>query len=489
MQTQEVMVNEGIAMDAGLNSEASIDDNTSTKQQNESSSLGHATDAERARVDKVVSDVKNDVVRPSFDNDTLPEKTMLIRENRVLALRYPFILNKAKELTPSLYYIDKMGKDLRSDHKIISEEELKCEAEKCLKVKQRKSPLSYHGFVYGDTQFVEPPKVHLKRREVDLKKQLEQAQLGKPPLQPLKNQSVVRQPNAFKSERPKFSKQLFASQVDVNNDLPKPVTPYYWPKLREHTFAKPHHMIASSETRNNSQNMPRFSSNDMVHNHYLEEAKKKTQERDKNSKTRVMPSARLQNTANGSKPKPRSTNQMTKNWPTHKSRYVTKTAMPKAEHRRNSSSFSDSKRFVCSTCQKCVFNENHNACITNLLKEVNSWDPYRTNVLPKQVFAVYVKTTPPKSGLTWKPTGRIFTYVGLMWIPMGKTVGTCLNTNDSAIPLGKETCSPKSVICANSSSLSASTSTASEPNSLKGSSDVNILSSSSLYKHSIFNYV
>nr|GEX33655.1 hypothetical protein [Tanacetum cinerariifolium] len=75
------------------------------------------------------------------------------------------------------------------------------------------------------------------------------------------------------------------------------------------------------------------------------------------------------------------------------------------------------------------------------------------------------------------------------WIPTGKTVGTCLNTNDSATPLGKETCSPNTIICANSSSLSAGTSTVSVPISLKGSSNVNILSSSSLYKHSIFNYV
>nr|GEZ96388.1 hypothetical protein [Tanacetum cinerariifolium] len=82
----------------------------------------------------------------------------------------PFVLNKAKELTPSLYKIDEMVKDLLSDHKIISEEELKCEAEKRLKVKQRKSPLSYLGFVYSDTQFEEPPKVPLKRSHVNLKK-------------------------------------------------------------------------------------------------------------------------------------------------------------------------------------------------------------------------------------------------------------------------------------------------------------------------------
>ncbi|GJY14810.1 hypothetical protein Tco_0385232 [Tanacetum coccineum] len=104
--------------------------------------------------------------------------------------------------------------------------------------------------------------------------------LGKPVLQPLRNQSVVRQPTAFKSERPRISKPRFASQVDVKNDLSKPVTQHYLPKRRESAFAKPDHVIASSESRNSSKNMPRLSLNDMVHNHYLEEAKKKTQEKD-----------------------------------------------------------------------------------------------------------------------------------------------------------------------------------------------------------------
>ncbi|GJW69379.1 hypothetical protein Tco_0123803 [Tanacetum coccineum] len=87
---------------------------------------------------------------------------------------------------------------------------------------------------------------------------------------PVRNQSVVRQPTAFKSERPSLSKQRFASQVDVNNDLSKPVTTHYLPKERESAVAKPHHMIAPGSSR--------YSSNDMVHKHYLEEAKKKTQE-------------------------------------------------------------------------------------------------------------------------------------------------------------------------------------------------------------------
>ncbi|GKC09824.1 hypothetical protein Tco_1001434 [Tanacetum coccineum] len=202
--------------------------------------------------------------------------------------------------------------------------------------------------------------------------------------------------------------------------------------------------------------MHRFSSNDMVHNHYLEETKKKKKERDRNSKPSVMPSARLPNTANGSKPKPRSMNQMTRNWPTYKSSCVTKTIVPKAEHSRNSSSFSDSKNFVCSTCQKCVFNATHDAYTTKLLKKVNSRTKVQSHRItkrfilvemkneskkserristgkkffPNKTSIVYVKTTPPRSGLTWKPTGRIFTFVGLGWIPTGKAVGNFLNTN------------------------------------------------------------
>ncbi|GJY11283.1 retrovirus-related pol polyprotein from transposon TNT 1-94 [Tanacetum coccineum] len=52
--TQEGMVNEGIELDAGLDSKASTYDTTSTKQQDESSSLGHAADAE-LKVHRVVS--------------------------------------------------------------------------------------------------------------------------------------------------------------------------------------------------------------------------------------------------------------------------------------------------------------------------------------------------------------------------------------------------------------------------------------------------
>nr|GEW29242.1 retrotransposon protein, putative, unclassified [Tanacetum cinerariifolium] len=81
---------------------------------------------------------------------------------------------------------------------------------------------------------------------------------------PLRNQSVVRQPTAFKSERPRISKPRCGSQVDVHNDLSKPVTTHYLPKEREAASAKHHHMIASRNSRISSKNMTRFSSNDMT---------------------------------------------------------------------------------------------------------------------------------------------------------------------------------------------------------------------------------
>jgi hypothetical protein len=75
--------------------------------------------------------------------------------------------------------------------------------------------------------------------------------LGKSLSQPLRKQSVVRQPTAFRSERPKFSKLRFAFQVDEIQVLSKPVTSQSRPNEKECVVAKPHHMSASSASRNN----------------------------------------------------------------------------------------------------------------------------------------------------------------------------------------------------------------------------------------------
>ncbi|GJT23497.1 hypothetical protein Tco_0893434 [Tanacetum coccineum] len=155
----------------------------------ENNSSWNDVDVEKILVVAVDSNIEYADIGLSYDSDTVSEVHHDTFEN-VFAHGIPSheplesntrthnLLNKAKDLVLRLYNVDEIGKDLLSGHKIISEEDLKCDPKQCLKVKQRKSPLSYHGFVYGETQFVEPPKVPLKRRDLDLKKHLEQAQLS-----------------------------------------------------------------------------------------------------------------------------------------------------------------------------------------------------------------------------------------------------------------------------------------------------------------------
>nr|GEW18237.1 hypothetical protein [Tanacetum cinerariifolium] len=184
------------------------------------------------------------------------------------------------------------------------------------------------------------------------------------------------------TEQPEFNNEgKVVQNAEECHDI---FTTHYLPKERETASAKPHHMIASSNSRISSKNMQRFSSNDMVHNHYLEEAKKKTQDRSRNSEPSLMPSARSQSTANSSKPKPRRNTQKSKNWPAFKSSFATTKTVPIAEHFRNSRNFSDFKHFVCSTCQKCVFSANHDTCVTKFLKEVNSRAKVPSNKTPKR---------------------------------------------------------------------------------------------------------
>ncbi|GJY88459.1 hypothetical protein Tco_0503087 [Tanacetum coccineum] len=139
------------------------------------------------------------------------------------------------------------------------------------------------------------------------------------------------------------------------------------------------------------------------------------------------------------------------------------TVMPKADHSRNSSPFSDFKHFVCSTCQKCVFNANPDACITKFLKEVNSHAKIQPNKTrnsnkpidptshtqkpgrkivtghsfsPNKSSVVHEKTNTPRSYLRWMPTGRIFNTAGLKWVPTGKTFTSSTTKVDCELPNG-----------------------------------------------------
>nr|GEV65764.1 hypothetical protein [Tanacetum cinerariifolium] len=152
--------------------------------------------------------------------------------------------------------------------------------------------------------------------------------------------------------------------------LEKHFTPHYLPKVREYVLAKPHHVIAPGSSRNSQEES--YGLHDMAHSHYLEEARKKTQERNRNLKSSSMHTTSLQITTNDSKQKPRSNNHTSRSLHVSKSSGLTLNGVTLVDHSMNSSSFLDSKHFVFSTCQKCVFDANHDDCITKFLKEVNS---------------------------------------------------------------------------------------------------------------------
>ncbi|GKD58652.1 hypothetical protein Tco_1296161, partial [Tanacetum coccineum] len=288
----------------------------------------------------------------------------------------------------------------------------------------------------------------------------------------------------------------FSSQVGVSHNLTKPITLHSWPQVRKSSFAKPYDVNATGPSRNSPKHVlfqsPRefVGSNDMVHNYYLEETKKKTQlQKDKalNTKLSIQQSARLPNTANGNKLKPRNFNQQPRNWPPSMSSHVSNKTVNTTEPPRNQKIFLKPKDLACPTCKKCIYSANHDECILKYLSKVNSCVstqkkdaqshkttkryipvekksdsknhgrqiPIGQRFSPNKSSNVYLKTSPLRSGLTWKPTGRIFTHVGLKWIPIKKPVETSYNTNDSASPLGMKTHNPNTTICANSSSLSA----------------------------------
>ncbi|GJZ33079.1 hypothetical protein Tco_0578515 [Tanacetum coccineum] len=113
--------------------------------------------------------------------------------------------------------------------------------------------------------------------------------------------------------------------------------------------------------------------------------------------------------------------------------------------------------------RNCVFNANHDACVTKFLNEVNSRarkPSHKTTTRYKPVektsntkkslgqipaghmssttksSVVQKKTNNRRSCRRWKPTGRIFKTVGLRWVPTGKKFTDSTTKVDSEPPNG-----------------------------------------------------
>ncbi|GJV36939.1 hypothetical protein Tco_1409416 [Tanacetum coccineum] len=157
-----------------------------------------------------------------------------------------------------------------------------------------------------------------------------------------------------------------------------------------------------------------------------------------------------------------------------KTKYVT-------AYNDNSNSRTSNVNVVCPKCGKCVFNSNHDACVSKYLNDVNartkkpkvvpisaSKPKRKTNksVATPHKKAVASDTTiqKPKSyfkelpSLKWKPTGRIFSNVRLRWIPTGKLLNSCTGKVESEPTHGSNVDIPHIHACKQTLGLSAGTS-------------------------------
>nr|GFA03251.1 hypothetical protein [Tanacetum cinerariifolium] len=236
-----------------------------------------------------------------------------------------------------------------------------------------------------------------------------------------------------------YIRSIYDEEPLVEVQLTTEITQHYFPNEKEFAFAKPNHMIASSESRNSSKNMSRFSSNDMVHNQYLDEAKKKTQERDKSSKSSVMPSVRFQSTADDSKLKPRSTNHSTRSFP-RRITILVKEANLRAKV----------KSYKTRNSNNPIEQKSHTQKPGRQIFTGYRFSPTKSSV-------VYEKKS-HRSCLRWKPTGRIFGTVSLRWIPTGKLPDSCTGKVNSKPPHGSNVDIFKIHECKQSLDLSVGTS-------------------------------
>ncbi|GJS34757.1 retrovirus-related pol polyprotein from transposon TNT 1-94, partial [Tanacetum coccineum] len=216
--------------------------------------------------------------------------------------------------------------------------------------------------------------------------------------------SVVRQPNAQRIpkpsvlgkpapfsdslERTNFAKKKSVSKTNESEGLSKPVTPQNLPQtatqaVRNTNVIKPGmYRIASSTTQTRAPQLTQTS---------------------RNTNPRVSTSTGVAHRTNVSRPQPRSNQMKDKVLPNTSQVKFKKTEVE--DHPRISSISNQTKSVtacndslnsrtsnvnaVCATCGKCVFNSNHDACVSKFLNDVNARTK-KPNVVP-------ISTRKPKS--------------------------------------------------------------------------------------------
>ncbi|GJX07882.1 retrovirus-related pol polyprotein from transposon TNT 1-94, partial [Tanacetum coccineum] len=194
----------------------------------------------------------------------------------------------------------------------------------------------------------------------------------------------------------------------------------------------------------------------------------------------------------------------------HRISSISKKTKSVTAYNDSSNSRTSNVNVVCAECGKCVFNSNHDACVSKYLNDVNARTkkskvvpisaskpkrktnksvatPHKKTVAsdttiqkPKSYFKElyentnkawkwwiekkcpseykWTQTTPSRPSLKWKPTGRIFSNVRLRWIPTGKLLNSCTGKVDSEPMYGLIVDIPHILVCKQTLGLSAGTS-------------------------------
>ncbi|GJS04075.1 retrovirus-related pol polyprotein from transposon TNT 1-94 [Tanacetum coccineum] len=253
----------------------------------------------------------------------------------------------------------------------------------------------------------------------------------KPSLQPLRNNFVVRQPNAFQSERPKFSKTRVPQKVDETNDLSNPVTSNSVPTPQESKVMKNDNVIAPGMFRINPSKT--FRKDKFVPNNKVRESVRInpitiTQshvitKKDVNSDSNGFSSTGVNITAKTSRPQPKNNTKNDRVPSESMSSCIRNKEVEVEEHHMNlllsknkkhmSSECNNVKlaiqndkfEVVCDMYKQCLIIANHDVCVLNYVNVMNSRGKKQ-----KEMFQT-LKIKRNKSQ-RWSPTRRIFDIKG-----------------------------------------------------------------------------
>ncbi|GJX88811.1 retrovirus-related pol polyprotein from transposon TNT 1-94 [Tanacetum coccineum] len=136
-----------------------------------------------------------------------------------------------------------------------------------------------------------------------------------------------------------------------------------------------------------------------------------------NTNKPLLPSTRVNSFTNASGSKPRSNTR--NNWISRPSSSNQKNKKVEVHPKNVKSSLNKTNRvsicnanvkhanseFVCSTCNECLFSASHDMCVVDYFNDVNA----RARAKSKSI-----------KNKEWKPTGKVFTTVGHIWLPTGR---------------------------------------------------------------------